>query len=222
MTKFTVNTASRLFVAKAGVTSVDIKKELYSDAKEHWIDDTTANKFDFPIRVVAGDPTSSGFVEPFFFLGKGWKIRPDEANHTLLLIGNLELDTGETGDLVVPTTGGFTVLVRNVLSNKALLVGAGPIASAVWGAARSSYVAAGTFGESHRLLLGLLRMNTFQDNTSWNGNDLLSARLRVFATKAEADTATDGGVEPALATFQITAVYEAPGKPATFKLTRES
>ena len=45
-----------------------------------------------------------------FYLGNGWKIRPHEAAHDLVLIGNLFLDDGESPGLIVPTLGGYTVL----------------------------------------------------------------------------------------------------------------
>ena len=151
MQKFTVDTNARLFIAKPGVTTVDVKTDLYSDAKEHWLSGGVAMGFKFPIRSVAGDPTSSGFVEPFFFLGDGWRIRPQEADHTLVLTGNLELDEGETGDLVVPTVGDYTVLVRNALSNKASVLNGvsdmDAIAAGVWNRQEALVGATGSIGK---------------------------------------------------------------------------
>src|SRR3990172_3221562 len=118
MAKFTVDTTNKLFVAKAGVTSFNVKVDFYSDGKEHWIADDTANKFDFPIRVIGGDPIGGGkFAGDIYFLRDGWKIRPDEADHTLVIDGNLFLDEGEPGGLVVATVGDFTVLVIGERSN---------------------------------------------------------------------------------------------------------
>lgn len=151
MQKFDVDTGAKLFIAKAGVTAVNVKTDLYSDAKEHWLSGGVAMGFPFPIRVVAGDPTSTGFVEPFFFLGQGWKIRPDEADHTLVLVGNMELDEGETGDMVVPTIGDYTVLVRNALSNKALVLNGvsdvNAIAAGVWNRDEALLTVLGSIGK---------------------------------------------------------------------------
>lgn len=126
MEKFTVDTTNKLFVAKAGVTDFDVKIDLYSDAKEHWLGDATAMGFDFPIRVIGGDPVGGGkFAGDLYFLRDGWKIRPDEADHTLLITGNLFLDDGEVGNLIVPTVGDFTVVTIAERSNLVLAVNTG-------------------------------------------------------------------------------------------------
>lgn len=110
MAKFTVDGPNLLLIAKAGVVDVDVQVDLYSDAKEHWLT-TTDNKFNFPFRTVAGDPIAAGkLFGDGYFLTNGWKIRPDEVDHELLIDGNLFLDEGETPGLFVPTVGGFTVL----------------------------------------------------------------------------------------------------------------
>jgi len=111
MAKFIVDGPNLLLIAKPGVTEVDVKVDLYSDAKENWIATGDA-KFNFPFRTVGGDPIGGGrFAGDLYFLTNGWKIRPQEADHTLTFDGNLYLDDGEAGDLVVPTLGGFTVTV---------------------------------------------------------------------------------------------------------------
>ena len=123
MAKFVVDTTNRLFIAKAGITSFDVQVDLYSDAKEEWLLGGVPTGFFFPIRTVAGDPRSdASVIEPFYFMGFGWKIRPDEANHTLLISGNIELDEGETGNLVIPTLGGFTVLASANTTNRGTLL----------------------------------------------------------------------------------------------------
>jgi hypothetical protein len=121
MVKFTVNTTLKLFIAKAGITSFNVKADLYSDAKEDWLAGGAVMGFDFPIRVIGGDPVGGGvFAGDLYFLRDGWKLRPDEADHTLTITGNLFLDEGEAGQLVVPTLGDFTVLVMGVRSNLVL------------------------------------------------------------------------------------------------------
>lgn len=122
MAKFTVDGPNLLLIAKAGVTSVNVETDLYSDAKEHWLA-TTDNKYNFPFRTVAGDPISPvKFLEGVFFLTSGWKIRPDEADHELLIEGNLYLDEGETPGLIIPTLGGYTVLATIERSSDARAV----------------------------------------------------------------------------------------------------
>lgn len=122
MAKFDVDTTNKLFIAKPGITSFDVKIDLYSDAKEHWIAGGVAFGFDFPVRTIGGDPVGGGvFAGDLYFLRDGWKIRPDEADHTLSITGNLFLDAGEAGGLFVPTLGDFTVLVNMRNSNLVLV-----------------------------------------------------------------------------------------------------
>jgi hypothetical protein len=130
MVKFDVDTVAKLFIAKPGITSFDVKIDLYSDAKEHWLAGGAVFGFDFPIRVIGGDSVGGGkFAGDIYFLRDGWKLRPQEADHTLLIEGNLFLDEGETGDLLVPTLGDFTVIAIGERSNLVLSVNtAGTIA----------------------------------------------------------------------------------------------
>ncbi|KKW45638.1 MAG: hypothetical protein UY96_C0017G0039 [Parcubacteria group bacterium GW2011_GWB1_56_8] len=116
MTKFTVDTTLKLFIAKTGVIDFIVGTDLYSDAKEHWLTDSVAMGFDFPVRTVGGDPTvGSDSLGASFFMTGGWKIRPDEASHTLDITGNLFVDGG--GSPIVPTLGAYTVLARMTVSN---------------------------------------------------------------------------------------------------------
>lgn len=198
MAKFTVDTANRLFIAKAGVTSFDIQVDLYSDAKEHWVDGGVPMGMYFPLRTVAGDPTGTGAVEPYYFLGHGWKIRPDEANHTLLGSGNLDLEEGEVGDIFVPTVGGYTVLCRIDTTNRGVLLsgtGADPetIADAVWDEALLGHATAGTAGKA------LTDVPTQAQNADAVWDELLSGHTGVgTAGKALSDSPTQAQVAAAV------------------------
>ncbi len=117
MVKFDVDTTNKLFVAKAGITVVDVQTDLYSDAKEHWLSDTVALGFDFPIRTVGGDPIDDiRDLGVTYFLTNGWRIRPDEANHRLVVTGNLYVDGG-AGNPFVPTVGDYNVVIELQTSN---------------------------------------------------------------------------------------------------------
>lgn len=113
MALFTVDTANKLFVCKAGVTSFDVKVDLYSDAKEHWLAGGAALGFDFPIRPVGGDDIVAGesAVPLYAFLKDGWQIRPDEADHTLAVTGGILLVDGG-GDPFVDTVGDYVVRIN--------------------------------------------------------------------------------------------------------------
>lgn len=111
MALFDVDGEARLLIAQPGVVEVDVSRDLYSDAKEHWIDSDDM-RYPFPFRTVAGDTIDAQrSVGAQYFLTNGWKIRPHEAHHTLVFNGNLRLDEGQPPGIVVPTLGAFTVLV---------------------------------------------------------------------------------------------------------------
>jgi hypothetical protein len=50
------------------------------------------------------------YIPPYFFLLNGWRVRPMEAHHTLIITGNLMVQGG--GVPVVPTLGNFNVSVQ--------------------------------------------------------------------------------------------------------------
>ena len=63
------------------------------------------------LRYVGGDTLAGGRSIPaYFFLLNGWRVRPMESNHTLVISGNLSVEGG--GDPVVATLGSFNVLVQ--------------------------------------------------------------------------------------------------------------
>jgi hypothetical protein len=129
MVKFDVNTTLKLFIAKPGVVSFDVQIDFYSDAKEHWLAGGLAMGFKFPIRVIGGDPVGGGtYAGDIYFLSDGWKIRPDEADHTLIITGGLFLDEGEVGNLIIPTVGDFTVVTIAERSNLVLAKATGTMA----------------------------------------------------------------------------------------------
>lgn len=72
-------------------------------------------------------------------------------------------------------------------------------------------------------VLGLIHENVFIDNTAHDANgQLLSARVRLFASKADLDFATDGGNETAglVAVYEMSTAYESRGVMGTFKMKR--
>jgi hypothetical protein len=76
-----------------------------------------------------------------------------------------------------------------------------------------------------RRLLGLSHENAFIDNTVHDpDSQLLSARVRIFDSKANCDLATDGGSETTglIATYTITTVYDGVNEFGTFKQVRDS
>jgi len=81
--------------------------QIYSRWKE-WVLTGENTKYEQAFSVLGGDPLGGGlFVASYFFLMNGWRIRPMESNHTLILEGNIAVLGG--GVPVVQTLGQFNV-----------------------------------------------------------------------------------------------------------------
>lgn len=122
--KATFDPISKLIILKPGVVAVDVGIDLYSDAKEEWLADSGLHKYKFPFRVVGGDTTEGEQAIPgYFYLRYGWRVRPQEANHLLVLSGILLVEG--SGDPFVNTLGDYNVRVKYVLPLQAITVTAG-------------------------------------------------------------------------------------------------
>lgn len=114
--KWTADWINRIFILKSGVVEIDVQVDLYSDWKEE-VKLVDNMKYAPAMRAVGGDPISvTQDLGATFFMINGWKIRPQEADHELLIVGNIYSDpNGES--IVIPTIGTYTVLVTNRVSN---------------------------------------------------------------------------------------------------------
>jgi hypothetical protein len=106
-----------LIVVKPGFTTLDVKTDIYSDWKE-WQLIGDNSKYSQAFIAIGGDPIGGGlYAGSYYFLTNGWKIRPDEVDHTLTLLGNI---FGEGGAAIItPTLGSYTVAVNVVTSSQA-------------------------------------------------------------------------------------------------------
>lgn len=99
-----------------GVVNLDVKVDLYSDGKEDWRASASLFKYRFPIRAVGGDPLpGSKALGSTFFLAPGWTIRPYEADHRLIVNGNLYVEDGSSP--YTTTVGTYNVLIEAEVSS---------------------------------------------------------------------------------------------------------
>jgi len=100
--------------------------EIFSEWKQWLVDDPGA-RLGLPqaFSVVGGEPKSpTTDLGQAFFLHPDWKIRPAERDHRLVLVGDIQA-LGGAESIVLPTLGGYTVLVEVVTS--ALITGLGAV-----------------------------------------------------------------------------------------------
>ena len=103
-----------------------------------WVASSDNSKYLPALKQVGGDDLGSSLtIPPYIFLLNGWRVRPMEASHTLIITGNLFVDGG--GTPIVPTLGTFNVSAQYTVPVQAqaiLVGGAGPTAienaDAVW------------------------------------------------------------------------------------------
>jgi hypothetical protein len=107
------NGSTKKITLDPGTVTQDLRS-LYS-AWKNW---AIVNPWALPaFRVQGGDPDGTGgFTGIYLFLGNGWSIVPQSANHTLNLIGNLYRDPDDVGGVpIVSPVPGFTI---NVIINR--------------------------------------------------------------------------------------------------------
>ena len=108
---FTFDATNKLIILSTGTVSIDLA-DLWSDWKD-WLllgNAGAARALD----TVGGEPidASAGTMVPLFlFLLNGWKIRPYEGDHTLVVAGGTLVVAGG-GDPFVSTLGDYTVRIR--------------------------------------------------------------------------------------------------------------
>ena len=102
--------------AGAGVITLDAEADLYSSWKDWMLASPLNRKYPAAFRTVGGDALSASVdAGAYFFLQNdyGWRIKPAEEDHTINLLGNLAPEDS-TLPTVVPTDGGYTVLVAGL------------------------------------------------------------------------------------------------------------
>lgn len=100
----------------SNLVEIDVQVDLYSDWKE-WMLQSDNAKYAPAMRSVGGDPISQvRSLGATYFLINDWKIRPYNADHRLLLVGNLYTDpAGESP--ILSTINPHSVIVEYSISS---------------------------------------------------------------------------------------------------------
>lgn len=116
----------------SGIVSLDFAVDVYSDGKEDWLSDTALARHEFPIRAVGGDPLpGSKILDATYFIKAPWKVLPYDANHELIISGNVYREDGAS---ISTARSGRTVTVTlsTTFSAGATSSGGGADADAIW------------------------------------------------------------------------------------------
>lgn len=137
---YTFDGDSKLCILGAGVTELDVK-DMYSRWKE-WAGTSDNSKYLPFLDVVGGNPTvGANAIASYFFVMNGWRIRPQEANHTLTVNGIL--NDADGADPFSNTVGSWRIRIVQIVPMQAETIAGdgggnsgapttGQIAAAVW------------------------------------------------------------------------------------------
>jgi hypothetical protein len=106
------NGTTKTITLTTGTTSVSVRR-LWSDCVDWFLTDDNS-KFLPAFKTVGGDdidPTQGTKIPIYSFLENGWKIKPQEANHTLTINDGILLVNGG-GDPFINTIGAYTVRIN--------------------------------------------------------------------------------------------------------------
>ena len=142
MADVTFDGTARLIIVNTGITELDAV-DVYSWWKQ-WVkdlsyDDSNPGNAEFlpAFSTTGGDPVSATVdISAYYFLINGWRIRPYEGDHQLVINGNLYVEGGDD-PIVVPTLGNYNVLVTSQVSPQSQRVTTGvgtpaEVSDAVW------------------------------------------------------------------------------------------
>lgn len=108
---FTFDGPNKIIICTSGTVQIDMK-DLYSRWKD-WTQLTDNSKYIEAFLAIGGDPIdliNGIYITSYFFLLNDWKIRPQEANHTLNVINGV-LVTDDQSDPFVNTSGSYVVRI---------------------------------------------------------------------------------------------------------------
>lgn len=114
MSKVTFNGLDRIIIVNYGVENLNVQDDIYSEWKRFLLSPEN-KKFKQAMRVVGGDPIPNRNLGSTFFLMNGWKIRPFEGDHRLVITGNIYATDGS--DIIMDTIGNHKVRVMMTVSN---------------------------------------------------------------------------------------------------------
>lgn len=170
---FSFDGTTKVITLSGGTTEISVR-DMYS----RWVDwqatDDNA-RFLVAFDTVGGDeidPIAGTLIPIYAFLQNGWRIKPQEADHTLNVIDGILLVDGG-GDPFIDTTGDYVVRINYQQPVQAISYDSGggggasaaSIADAVWDEVMSGHVDAGSFGEFVQNLLTLSRLMGYKAMT---------------------------------------------------------
>ena len=106
----TFDGVSKRIIVNAGVSTLSVKRDIYSAWKE-WVSQDDNSKYEQALRSIGGDPIGPGlYAGDIYFLLNGWKVYVD---HEVAISGVLYTEDA-SNPFVTPATAN---VVRSTVSN---------------------------------------------------------------------------------------------------------
>ncbi len=140
---YTFDGPNKRITLDPGTTSFNVS-DLYSRWKDWLILSDNAKYLPAFSNSVGGNALGGGTsLGQYYFIQNGWVIRPQEADHTLTVTGNL-FPIPDTASIFTPTVGDFQVVINLNTSSltQAIETGGGGGGSTVWTEAEKNKVMA--------------------------------------------------------------------------------
>lgn len=109
--------SEKLAIIQTGVTEIDFQKDIFSSWKDWFLEDTNS-RFPLAITTTGGEDATTiinGEKGISFFMQNGWRIRPFEGTHRLIVNGNVY--TSDNEDPFVETINNYKVTISMTVSN---------------------------------------------------------------------------------------------------------
>lgn len=172
--RYTINWSTQRINMNTGQTTMEVPG-VYSYWKDELITGSNA-QYALAFTVEGGTDLGGGkFIPPYVFQSTSWKIKPDEASHTLSVVDGILIGESSS-DPFTNTTGAYTVRVKYEQPVQAIALstsGGSLTASDVWSHATRTLTAIGSSGIASETNATSNR-NTIQTDIA-NLNDISSA-----------------------------------------------
>lgn len=235
MSKVTFDGDNKLIIINAGVTDLNVEKEIYIPWKEWVLDGHSMYLAAF--RTFGGDPTTTDQNAPsYFFLINNWKVKAENVN--VVVHENLYSDD---------YTNPYTIINSSVLSKNSDIPGITDISNTLTGMTQTlnninsdvvdiNNTLTGMTGTlininsdivdinntltgmtiDLKLILGLTQHNyRLSDHIYDSGQRLISVKIKLYNTKDDCDDEVNS-----FATYQMNATYDAQGLLIDYKVVK--
>ena len=112
-----------------GFQALDVQEDIYEPLKDDWFSDSTLQNSKFPFRTFGDPKTATTQIGPSVFFDNlnGWRFQPFDADHTLVINGNIVGESSVEGENVPLFIGraGRQITILSEQSAQALTVQAG-------------------------------------------------------------------------------------------------